>query len=154
MTRDHATAAHEAAHVVVGVALGLRLRLATVGHSTHARGPQLAGYADFYEKRGDGIAQAIMLAAGIAWDRGLRYDPWYTSIDREECFKIVRGRQSVEACVAAAAAMLAARKRVHARVTAALLERDLTHDDVVAMAAPKRRARGTPRTGGRRVARP
>lgn len=133
--RDLETAQHEAAHVVVGCALGLRLRLATVGASWDRkkgkRPKPLEGFTDFFERRGDGTAQAIMLAAGVAWDRGLGIDPWYSGYDWQECRKIVRGVQSVEACVLAAAAMLARLGPVHARVTRALLEHDLTGADLI-----------------------
>lgn len=132
--RDLETAQHEAAHVVIGVALGLRMRVASIGPWPGHRGvpadPDTLGYADFFETRGDGTAQAIMLAAGIAWDRGLRFPRRHSASDWAECMKIVRGRKSVEACVLAAAAMLAGRAAVHARVTRALLHGDLTGAEI------------------------
>ena len=132
--RDLETAQHEAAHVVVGCAVGLRLDRAAIGPWPGSRKSKpcddAMGWAEFFEVRGDGTAQAIMIAAGIAWDRGLRFSPRFSSYDWRECNKIVRGRRSVEACVTAAAAILAGRMSVHARVTRALLERDLTAADL------------------------
>ena len=135
--RDLETAQHEAAHVVVGARLGLRLEIASLGPWPGCRktspDAHALGYASFFEKRGDGTAQAIMLAAGVAWDRALGYDPWHSTFDWQECRKIVRGVQSVEACVTAAAAMIARLGTFHARVTRALLERDITGADLAAL---------------------
>lgn len=120
------TAQHEAAHIVVGARLGLRFKGAGLGPLTEA------GYADFWDKRGDRTAQAIMIAAGIGWDRMFRFDPYYSSYDYSECWKLVRGRQSVEACVTAATAMLGGLMPEHGRVTRALLIRDLREHDLSA----------------------
>lgn len=129
--RDLETAQHEAAHVVVGAALGLRLARAAIGPWRGDR--DVLGFAEFFEVRGDSTAHAIMIAAGIAWDRGLRFKPVHSEIDRKMCMKLVRGRRSLEACVTAAAAVLAGRMGVHARVTRALLEHDLIGADLATL---------------------
>lgn len=132
--RDLETAQHEAAHVVVGVALGIRLYSAGIGPwKRRGRWPadaNAAGHADFLEKRGDNHAQALMLAAGVAWDRMFGYPAWHSSYDWAECRHIVGGRQSTEACIIAATAMLGGLMREHSVVTRALLVRDLTGEDV------------------------
>lgn len=133
--RDLVTAQHEAAHLVVGVCLGLRLDGAGLGGCPASRGypsdPEALGYVSFYEAScGDHTAQALMLAAGVAWDRALRYDPAYSAWDWQECRKIVRGRKSTEACIIAASALLSGLGREHTLVTRALLVRDLTGDDI------------------------
>lgn len=125
--RDLETAQHEAAHVVVGVVLGLRFRRATITGND----PKWCGETDFAFVRGDDTANAIMTAAGIAWDRGLRFPRVSYAEDLRWVRKIVgSGRRSVEACVTAAAAILAGRMAVHARVTRALLEGDITGADL------------------------
>lgn len=133
--RDLETAQHEAAHVVVGVRLGLRLDIAGIGiwrgDRKNPRDPGAVGFVSFYEAtRGDLTAQAIMLAAGVAWDRMLGYDPWSSSYDYSETWKIVRGRKSVEACVTSAMAMLGGLTREHAKITRGLLVRDISEQDL------------------------
>lgn len=135
--RDLETAQHEAAHVVVGCALGLRLRLATVGASWDRkkgkRPKPLEGFADFFERRGDGTAQAIMLAAGVAWDRVMRWPAWRSAVDRRLARQLCSGRRGYEALVSAATALLAGLRAEHERVTRALLARDITGADLAAL---------------------
>lgn len=121
--RDLVTAQHEAAHAVVGWRLGLRLRYARLGPARSE--PDLLGVVLFSHLRGDDVATALMMAAGIAWDRMLRFHPAYSRIDAAELRKLTRGRKSYEACITAAMAMLAGLTQEHARVTRALLERDI-----------------------------
>jgi hypothetical protein len=130
--RSLAVAQHEAAHIVVGVALGLRLRCAVLGGS--ALEPGLEGFAWFAVRRADNTAWAVTLAAGEAWERAMGdtdrpASPGDWALLRRLGY---RGR-GAEALVTAAAAMLAGLGAVHARVTRGLLERDLTGTDIDAI---------------------
>lgn len=123
------TAQHEAAHIVVGVAVGLRLERATARPTRGAWGETwFAG-----EHRGLDTAFALMYAAGIAWDRALGLSDYGSSLDARYCRELV-GKRGVEACTLAASAILATRGGIHARVTRALLEHDLTMAHVEALA--------------------
>jgi hypothetical protein len=141
-TRDLQTAQHEAAHVVVGVALGLRVREVAVGSGSGAaqalrlRGMKVAGYTWFKVPRADWMANALTVAAGIAWERAVNGcdDGGDRAILRRMGY---RGR-AVDALAAAAGAILEARGAAHARVTRALLERDLVSADIEAIARGER----------------
>lgn len=134
MIRDHATAAHEAAHVVVGVACGLRLKRGVVG-SAHAdrETRALDGYTHFY-KGGPPEGWALMYAAGVAWDRVMREHPVHASRDYRLLRTCTWGSRGAEVVIRAATALLAGLRREHARVTRALLERDVTGADLAALA--------------------
>ena len=137
MSRDAAVAAHEAAHVVVGVALGLRLRAAAVGLEREGR-TWYEGFAWFHAAPSRRIADAVSFAAGVAWDRALGEAPHSSSEDYRLCRELCTSRHDVETCVALAAAILSARRTAHRRVTRALLERDLTAQDIAALARGER----------------
>lgn len=130
-------AQHEAAHLVVGVSLGLRLRCAGV---EPAPGPDWTapGYCWFalqgytLRKRS---ALALMYAAGIAWEAGFDRP---SLVDAQLCRKLVTSRQDVYALEKAARAMLIGLSPIHARVTRALLDRDLTAADVARLARGER----------------
>lgn len=127
-----AVAQHEAAHVVVGCALGLRLRAATVRPKTS---PAIQGYVLFRD--GSATALGLMYAAGVAWDRALGEDsPADRKLIHELGFTVRDGRGLVRA----AGAMLRDLGGAHARVTRALLERNLGAVDIA------RLARGEPLT--------
>lgn len=129
------SAQHEAAHLVVGVALGLRVRRVVI-EPAPAKGWTQPGYCWF--NAGPTLAESLMFAAGIAWERALGHgDPTDASIDAAWCRSLV-GPANVEASVRAAGAMLAGLGGVHARVTRALLERDLGPDDIAALARGER----------------
>jgi len=131
------TAQHEAAHVVVGVALGLKLDRAELGNP---KDPHLAGSATFDVGKHHDTAWALTVAAGIAWERaatGRRW-PHAASGDARILRALVRGRHAREALIRAAAAMLTTLAPVHARVTRALLERDLGPADIAALARGER----------------
>jgi hypothetical protein len=128
---------HEAAHVTVGVALGLRLHSAAVMRWVDDDGTVAAGWTWFPE--GSREALALMYASGVAWERatgGRRYESGDSRCLRE---LIGTSRQGFEACVTAAGALLESRAVAHARVTRVLLERDITHEDVQAIAQGARR---------------
>ncbi len=125
-----AVAQHEAAHVVVGVALGLRLHVA----SARPAGDCL-GYAWFPWVKAR-TADALLTAAGIAWDRKVGGKLYYA--DLAMLRQIERSATGVRCAVRAAGAMLAELGREHAAVTRALLERDLTGHDLLALARGER----------------
>lgn len=133
MSRDLDVAQHEAAHVVVGVALGLHLREVVVGN----RGAMI-GYALFSVPRRHRIAWAITLAAGIAFERRVGEDESAARGDRRLLRKLGHGTYAIEAFVKSADALLETRGLAHARVTRALLARDLVNADVEAIARGER----------------
>jgi hypothetical protein len=132
-TRDLQTAQHEAAHVVVGVALGLRVKRAALGERVHGR-PSWVGYT--LVTGHCRTSWALTLAAGIAWDQGVGDD---TSAGDLAILRRLgyRGR-AVDALARAAGALLETRGAAHARVTRALLERDLGAADIAAIARGER----------------
>lgn len=133
--RNLSVAQHEAAHVVVGVALGLRMRAAVLEPARP--GFTQSGYAWFPTgARRKREALALMYAAGVAWDRAV--GDRFTATDTRLVRAYVSGRHGVESCVRAAAAMLAGLGPAHARVTRALLERDLSGADITALARGER----------------
>lgn len=125
-------AQHEAAHIVVGVALGLRLYHATI---VPAPGEDCYGYA-WFPYGGTRLAQSLCDAAGVAWERAV--GGRLHAADLENLRARERSEAAVRAAVRAAADMLAARGPVHARVTRALLERDLRGRDIEALARGER----------------
>lgn len=131
MFLDTATAGHEAAHVVVGLALGLRLKRATIRPSARGR-ELLLGYAHFYSDR-KYLAQAIMLCAGAVWDRRNGFEPDATpGGDLGQAHKLVT-RADVLTCLQIAGEILDGRRRAHARLASELCDRDLTTADVEAL---------------------
>jgi hypothetical protein len=130
--RDLATAQHEAAHIAVGGALGMRMRKAVVEYTP---GWDWSGGAWFDGRYGTNEAWALMLAAGIAWERAASKSMHGARGD----VALLRGMgfdtpQRVQVLVLAAGAMLAGRGVIHARVTRALIERDLDGHDFAALA--------------------
>lgn len=118
---------HEAAHVVVGVALGLRLKEAVILPPTEDWG----GYAWF--ERVFGVRGAIMSAAGCFWERSVGGRG--TSDDRALIRRLgFTSRKDLDALVISAGAILTARKRAHKLVTKALLRHDLSGADITAIA--------------------
>lgn len=139
MSRALDMAQHEAAHVVVGVALGLRLRKAALGHAGFdIPGYATMGYSLFTVPRRKSTAWAITLAAGIAFERRLgdAYKTWRA--DYALLRKDGHSAHAISALVVAADAILETRRQVHARVTRALLQRDLTGADIEAIAKGER----------------
>jgi hypothetical protein len=132
-SRSLVVAQHEAAHIVVGVALGLRLSSAKL---SPVDAPGWLGYALF--PRASGLPWAVVLAAGVAWDRALggRSDGDLALL-RRLGFRRPRDVHALEVC---AAGLLATRGEAHGRVTRALLERDLTGADILLLAQGERLA--------------
>lgn len=134
-------AQHEAAHVVVGVALGLRLRAASVDPAKQdppgRAGPDDPGDDGFtlWDPRGPREAWLLMTAAGVAWERRTGGDLRVAASDLADLRRAgVRGQARLVALERAAWAVLAERAALHARLTRALLEGDLTARDVRVMA--------------------
>ena len=134
-----AVAQHEAAHVVVGVALGLRLYEASLLHIPGDRD----GHVIFYE--GSRLAMAMMRLAGVVAE--LRTAPPHgrgdiarASVDKAQARQSLRGlgRGNYAAAFMAADAILASRVPIHTAVTRALLERDLRAADIAALARGER----------------
>lgn len=137
--RSLEVAQHEAAHVVVGVALGLRLVRAALAPDPDLD-PHEDGAAWFAAERRHSQAWALTVAAGVAWERAATGQRWphASSGDARLLRRLARGRHARESLVRAAGAMLATLAPVHARVTRALLDRDLGPADVAALARGER----------------
>lgn len=139
-TRPLNVAQHEAAHIVVGVALGMRMRRAVLEAEP---GWTWSGGVWFDGRSSTTEAWGLMLAAGCAWElataghmRGARGD---LAVLRSMG---VHTRPRVRALATASGAMLAGLGVAHARVTRALVERDLSGRDVVALARGERLSDG------------
>jgi len=133
--RDLETCQHEAAHVVVGIALGLRLRKAVVNNGTRAW--YSSGWA-WFTNHGSDLAHAIMFAAGTAWDREMGED---CPEDSKNCLERLKkdpsdptGHAELRTCIRIARQMLRDLSVAHSMVTKALLEKDLTSKDIAAIA--------------------
>ncbi len=127
--RDLEAAQHEAAHVVVGVAVGLHLLRASV-LPPPAKDWTAPGYCWFRGDRKRHVAEATMFAAGVAWERAVgNTDPIDASHDLAECIDLV-GVENADTCIRLSRALLFELGRVHTRVTRALLDRDLTIRDI------------------------
>ncbi len=151
-TRLLSVAKHEAAHVVVGVALGLKLREAVIGVGPWPGGLVRLGYVWFGDpgkRRKE--AFSLMTAAGVAWDRsvgalsksdlrqiakavGCEIDEPLSSGDYAILLENTSGRHGAEALIRAAGALLTDLHIAHDRVTRALLTRDLKGKDIETIA--------------------
>lgn len=137
MSRPYEVAEHEAAHVVVGAALGLRLR-----HATAQRTPGEHGFAwykgyTWFADRGTATSHAIMYAAGCAYERSVG-GIWRAGPDEILLRQMLPGRGNFQTCVRAADAMLRGLARVHGQVTRALCTRDLGNAEIEAIARGER----------------
>jgi len=131
MTRSLADAQHEAAHAVVGIALGLRLDRITLDLpgeiGTEAALTIWHGTPWHHE------AVAMMFAAGVAWERRCG-DLSKASFDLADLRRLHVTGKRLTACERAAWAVLSERHALHTRIVRALVERDLTAADVRAVA--------------------
>ncbi len=126
-------ASHEASHIVVGMALGLRVFAASLKGDNECR-----GWVDWEPQPWHREAVLLMWAAGVAWERRCG-DLYHAAFDLKELRRMgIRGRSRLVACERAAWALLAERHTLHARITRALLEGDLTAADVRALARGER----------------
>lgn len=127
--RPYGVVAHEAAHVVVGVALGLRLHSACV-RAWYANGTKRDAWTWFpYTSP---VSDALVTAAGVAWSNACGDTLGY--LDARALRGVAKKRRDFDAYVTAAAAILESRATAHARVVRALLEHDLTHADIERLA--------------------
>jgi hypothetical protein len=128
-----ADAQHEAAHIVVGVALGLRLRRAYLCDRKIGRYEYL-GWTEWEPKPWPREAGLIMTAAGLAWERACG-DLVHARSDTAELRRAgVRGNARVRVLERAAWAILAGRPALHVRLTRALLEGEVTGAAIRALA--------------------
>jgi hypothetical protein len=141
-----AVAQHEAAHICVGLSVGVRLiRKAEVCSYTAADlegvGPAEDLGGVWFLTRSD-PASALTFAAGIAWDKAQGHRVWPNFGDDALLRQIAPSVSDRRAYVRAASAILRALGPEHEALTAALLERPLTHADAMSVA---RHARKRPR---------
>lgn len=140
--RRFEVAQHEAAHVVVGLAVGLRVRRAVL-HETPNHGTWSEyGAVWFNDRHATPTQLAIAIAAGRAWDRLVAAPPprgmvWVDG-DGDLLRKMNYTRNEIEALTTAAAAILAGRMTTHRRVSDALHEHDLTRHDLERLATGER----------------
>jgi len=127
--RPYGIVAHEAAHVVVGVALGLRLHSSVVRDWYANREARLAWT---WFPRAGRVADSLVTAAGVAWSSAT--GDGLEVLDARALRRVVPKRGDFLALVTAAGAMLESRATAHARVVRALIEHDLTHEDVERLA--------------------
>lgn len=134
--RRVADAGHEAAHIVVGSALGMRMRKAVLEVKP---GWEPSGGVWFDGRCGTTEAWGLMLAAGVAWELVLVGNSRYASGDISLLRAMgVDTRDRVRALSTAAAAMLTGLGPVHARVTRALVDHDLTGAEIAAIGRGER----------------
>ncbi len=133
VARSLADAQHEAAHVVVGIALGLKLRCVRLEDKRGA-----VGFTEWEPTPWPREAGLIMSAAGVAWERQCG-DLKHALFDLQDLRRAgVRGNARIRVLETAAWALLWARSTLHTRITRALLERDLTGKDVARIARGER----------------
>lgn len=131
--RDLAAAAHESAHVVVGIALGLRLRKVSVAKGV-INGHDTDGFT-WFTSHGSALAHAIMCAAGIAWERAHgRESPADYQNMMQELHVTGDVDGEVRTCLRLAEILLKNHGKAHKQVTMALMDRDLTDKDIRAIA--------------------
>ncbi len=121
-------AQHEAAHVVVGCALGLRLRSVLVGATWIEGLGETQGHALFDGRCGSIEAWLIMYAAGSVWEKRAG-DPGYAWADVAR----MKGQSAagIAALEHAAWCIVKHASAAHARVTRALCDaRRITGEDL------------------------
>jgi hypothetical protein len=123
-------AQHEAAHVVVGVAVGLKMRTARLNGGGDS-------FGDVWFPEAFGVQGALMYAAGAAWEKATP-----SGYGHEHDLRAIRTLgfrgPALNSLLLAAGDMLAARGPIHRRVTQALLEKDLSGHDIAALARGER----------------
>jgi hypothetical protein len=127
--RNLADAEHEASHVVVGLALKLKLKEAKL-HFETTRHEVLSGYTLFHRSVRRPIAFGIMYAAGIAWEKRPGGNLDYSDADFRLARECLGSVADVQTGIRVAAEILRNRKLAHRRVAEALCDRDLCARDV------------------------
>lgn len=128
--RDAHVAEHEAAHLVVGLALGLKLKRAKLEETCIKDGFVEQGYVWFAGGNRRGLALTLMYCAGIAWELKHAADPVAIEHDRKLARKYFISAHDLKVGVRIADELLQSRKAAHARVASELCERDLGPADV------------------------
>lgn len=121
MSLDQQTAEHEGAHLVVGLALGLRLRAVSLEPAV-LDGEATVGYTWFGGKLSEGLARSVMYCAGVAWESRPGGDVAWARVDKKLARKYFRSTHDLRTGVRLAAEILASRRRAHKRVVAELLD--------------------------------
>ena len=127
-------AEHEAAHVVVGLAVGLQFKRAALLEVNPKHLDPDSGYCWFLGHRTkDRLALGIMYCAGAAWE-AQHGRPAFARGD----LKLARNwlglsAADVRAATRIARELLDSRRRVHARIASELCDRDLTARDVAGL---------------------
>jgi hypothetical protein len=120
-------AQHEAAHMVVGIAVGLRITRVELGDTPLHGDWRQYGAVWFYDRTATATQLSLAIAAGCAWDRGM-------GEESEGDYRLLRTmrqtRREIDALVLAASAIMAGRLAIHQRCARALYERDLTAADI------------------------
>jgi hypothetical protein len=131
-------AEHEAAHVVVGLALGLPLKVATLRKDVW-RKIEIEGFTWFGGYRRH-LAHGITNCAGVVWESRPGGDPRSARGDlrlaREHLVSNVNGRSTraaVETGCRVAAEILKSRRGILARVARELCDRDLRPTELAEM---------------------
>lgn len=126
---DLTVAEHEAAHMVVGLALGLRFKRAAVEEWSF-RGWRALGFTWFSVGPRTRLAAGVMSCAGIAWEA--RPGGWHEGADgdRKLAREWLTGAHDVRVATRIAAELLAARRAIHIRLAHELCERSLGPRDV------------------------
>lgn len=115
---------HEAAHVVVGLVLGLKLVAARI-----TPGEAWAGHTEWLG--GERFALACMFGAGVVWDRMGKEG--FSALDAELCRKHVTTNAAVGTCYRIAKEIILSHRKAHTLVAESLLHAEemiLTGTDV------------------------
>jgi len=126
---DLAVAEHEAAHMVVGLALGLRFKRAAV-EDFEWRGWQAGGFTWFAGGPRTRLASGVMSCAGIAWESRQGGVPEYADGDRKLAREWLASMHDVRAATRIANEILTSRKRIHRTLAHRLCEAPLGPRDV------------------------
>lgn len=134
--RSNLDAWHEAAHVAVGVSLGLRLKKAVLGDYAG----NVVGYTHFATTWWGGrrrLALALMYAAGVAWCAMSGRSKTEARGDVQRMRELGFSEHDRKILAGTARAYLESRdgQKAHRRIAEALTERDLTGADVARILA-------------------
>lgn len=132
LSRKVQDAQHEAAHLVVGLVLGLRLRRAFLTSSSAT----ILGRCVWTRHPVHNEASKIMVAAGVAWERRVTGRLAGAAEDLRMLRELdVTTRGHLRMLERAAWAILESRARMHAAITRALLDDDVTASTIRAWVA-------------------
>ncbi len=129
---DIRTAEHEAAHLVVGCALGLSLARATTNPSV-LNGSEVLGYTWFRGPEPANLAYCVMYCAGIVWEERPGGELFSARLDLRLAKEFAKTKHDLNTAKRLAREILDGRRRIHARIASELCDRDLTSRDVEAL---------------------